>query len=135
MNLQKKIFLFLLLTGTSFTLSAAEPLQIVDRGLDGNERYYVVSCPDNTKGTIKVTFDFDSNIIPEVSDDVRRTRTNIKATIPKIVQICVYPSEGAEQCRNNWEMASAAVASCEKSTIPPLTDEQKKVLERPRLGV
>jgi hypothetical protein len=135
MNLQKILFTFLLLAGTSLTLSAAEPLQIVDRGLDGNERYYVVSCPDNTIGTVKIVFDFDPNVIPEVSDDVRRARINAKATIPKIVQVCVFPSSGVEQCRNKWDMDAAAVASCQKSALPPLTEEQKKVLERPRLGV
>ena len=135
MNLQSTLYMFLLLTGLSFSLSAAEPLPIVDRGLDGNERYYAVSCPDNTTGIVKIVFDFDSNDIPEVSDDVKRARINATASKPKIVQVCIFPPSSAEECRNKWDMKSAATASCQKSPLPPLTEEQKKVLERPRLGV
>jgi hypothetical protein len=133
MNLQNTFFIFLLFAGTN--LNAAEPLRVIDRGLDGNERYYSVTCPDNTMGSLKVIFDFDSNAIPEVPDDVRRARINAKTDKHKIAQVCIYPSSGVEQCRNKWDMDSAALASCQKSPIPPLTDEQKKVLERPRLGV
>lgn len=135
MNLQTNLLPLLLLCGISFNLSADEPLRLIDRGLDGNERYYAVSCPDNTMGSVKVVFDFDSNAIPEVSDDVRRARINAKTTKPKIVQVCAYRVSGAEECRNQWELNSAAIASCQKLTQPPLTEEQKKVLERPRLGV
>ena len=135
MNLQTNLFTFLLLSGISFSLSADEPLRLIDRGLDGNERYYAVTCPDNTMGSVKVVFDFDPNAVPEVSDDVRRARINAKATKPKIVQVCIYPVSGAEQCRNKWDLDTAAIESCQKSATPPLTEEQKKVLERPHLGV
>jgi|LWDU01.1.fsa_nt_gi hypothetical protein len=136
MNLQKILFTFLLLAGTSLTLSAAEPLRLIDRGLDGNERYYATTCPpDNSMGSIKVVFDFDTNNIPEVTDEDKRLRIRTKTTEPKIVQVCVYPVSGAEECRDKWDLDSAAIASCKKSEIPPLTDEQKKVLERPRIGV
>jgi hypothetical protein len=135
MNLRTTLYTFLLLSGTSFSLNAAESLRLIDRGLDGNERYYAVTCPDNTMGSVKVIFDFDSNAIPEVSDDVRRSRISAKATKPKIVQVCIYPVSGTEQCRNKWDLDAAAIESCQKSANPPLTEEQKKVLERPRLGV
>ena len=135
MDLQKTITTFLLFTGISFSLSAAEPLRIIDRGLDGNERYYAISCPDNSMGTVKLVFDFDTNNTPEESDETQRLRINTKATTPKLVQTCIYPVSGAEQCRDKWDLDSAALASCETSATPPLTDEQKKVLERPRLGV
>ncbi len=135
MNLQTNLYTFLLLGGISFSLNAAEPLRLIDRGLDGNERYYAITCPDNTMGSVKVVFAFDSNAIPEVSDDVRRARINAKATKAKIVQVCIYPVSGVEQCRNKWDLDTAAIASCQKSATPPLTEEQKKVLERPHLGV
>ncbi len=135
MNTCKTILTSLLLTGISLNLSAVEKLRLIDRGLDGNERYYAVTCPpDGKMSSVKVVFDFDPNAVPEVSDDVRKARVRTTTKTPKVVQVCIYPHSGNEQCRGNWDLDNAAKASCVVTALKPLTDEQKENLGKPLLG-
>ncbi len=109
----------------SININADEPLRIIDRGLDGNERYYSITCPDGGMSSVKVVFDFDPNTIPEVSADVRKARIQTTTKKLKVTQICIYPHSGNEKCRNKWDLEKAAKASCKKTRIKPLTEEQK----------
>lgn len=143
MNSQNILYTFLLLTGLSFSLSAAEPLRILDQGLDGNQRYYQITCPGGQSSTVIQQFNFDTSNIntdpePEFNDGrspIGNKGSRNSAGSLKLVNVCIIPYAGAEECRNKWDLENAAEASCQESKIPPLTEEQKKVLARPRLGV
>jgi hypothetical protein len=142
MNLQNTLYPFLLLTGISFNLNAAEPLRILDRGLDGDKRYYAITCPGGQTSTVIQQFNIDTSNIsePEFYDSLEASPATIKGSSAsagslKLVNVCIYPYAGAEECQNKWDLEKAAEASCVESSLPPLTEEQKKVLDRPHLGL
>jgi hypothetical protein len=134
MKLFKLFSISILISGLSFNISAEEPLRIIDRGLDGNERFYSITCPDSKTSSVKVVFNFDPNAIEEISDEVRKARVQTNVKKLKISKVCIFPHSGNEKCRRKWDLDDAAKASCVVSKLKPLTDEQKKNLGKPLLG-
>ena len=109
-HLTKKIFLIGAIT-LSFQCYAANELQIIDNGQDGNTRYYSVGCPDGTVGTIVVHFK-ETNVTP-VSEEVRKTRTgNKKPAKAQITNVCASPGSDNEKCNASWKLQVAAKQSC-----------------------
>jgi hypothetical protein len=70
----------------SVAANAASPI-VVDRGVDGDERYYTVVCPNDKRTSVVNRF--------------------------KIKQVCVYKiGEKEETCRSNWNPNQAAKYGC-----------------------
>lgn len=109
-SMTKKVFLIAAAT-ISFQCYAANELQIIDKGQDGNTRYYSVGCADGSVGTIEVTFK-ETSVAP-VSEDVVRARTgNAKPAKAQITNICASPGSDNEKCNASWKMQTAAKQSC-----------------------
>jgi len=106
-----KITFFIALTALSFQIMAANSLQVIDRGQDGNERYYSVACADGS--TKSVVVHFKETKRKEVSEEVLKTRTgNAKPAKAKITNICAEPGSDNEKCSASWDVQAAAKASC-----------------------
>jgi hypothetical protein len=85
---------FILFSGISDTLTAAGKLQVFDKGLDGNQRIYLVICPDGNRSSVVQTFESAGG----------KTR---------LAQVCIYPHSGKDQCRPDWDLDTAAQLSCQ----------------------
>jgi hypothetical protein len=74
-------------------LAAADRLQVIDRGQDGDQRLYMVVCPDGNRSSVVQTF------------EVANGKTALK-------QVCIFPHNGQDECRPDWDLDAAAEASC-----------------------
>lgn len=88
----RKLFVFTLMA-FSFQVSAAEPLRIHDKGLDGNDRIFVVNCPNGDRSSVAVTYEFGQKV--------------------SVAKVCVFPAYSQMTCRNGfWNVDEAAEFSC-----------------------
>jgi hypothetical protein len=109
MNFFITIFYTLLLSGISFNAVAAEKLRVLDRGMDGPQRYYSVSCPDGNNSSVVVKYDTPEKQIPDAGEDGPSLG---KAKKVKIIEVCMSSHAGKYECRPNWSVDKAAQASC-----------------------
>ncbi len=110
LHLSKTTF-FIALMALSFQSMAADSLHIIDKGQDGDTRYYSVACPDGTTGTVVVYFQETNST--EISEEVLRARTgNAKPAKAKIIKTCAAPGSDKEKCSGSWNVQKAAKASC-----------------------
>lgn len=111
MNMRYLITTTLLLLITANT-QAREPLRILDRGMDGNKRYYTVQCPNGKRASVVQTFNFSPNE-NKISQEVLRARINLSQKPIKVIKVCIVNSNrGKEECRGYWDLDQAAQASC-----------------------
>jgi hypothetical protein len=113
MNAIKMILLIILLFSAN-ALYAQDKLRILDRGIDGNQRHYLITCPDGSTGGVTIEFELAQ---PANREDVLRnlklgTRPYIKTKAPKITQTCIDLEDSEEKCLPAWELEKAALASC-----------------------
>ena len=84
------LFIFALSPATQ-----AGDYRLYDRGIDGFEYYYEVSCVDPyVRGTIVVKYEEQEGDSPEV------------------VEICLSGGSGKERCKANWTVTKAAQSFC-----------------------
>ncbi len=77
----------ILMTFFTATAYAASPTAVIDRGVDGDERYYTVVCPSDKRTSVKNRF--------------------------KIKEVCTYRiGDKEETCRKNWNVPKAAKYAC-----------------------
>lgn len=110
----KTVFAFLsavLLAATGAAPFAAEKFRVIDRGLDGNQRIYLVTCPSGHQSSVIQTFS-----VPDqdgrVPDNNLRVADGRTAAPGRVIEVCIYPSRGKESCRPAWAVDEAARASC-----------------------
>ncbi len=88
----KKIFVMTLMV-FSFQVSAAEPLRIHDQGADGDDRIFVVNCPNGDRSSVVVTYTSEPTF--------------------GVARVCARPAYGEASCRNGfWDIDEAAALSC-----------------------
>ena len=93
----QKLLLPIILTLALLPLAyGATGVQVLDRGIDGNQRLYLINCPDGSSGSITQQFTPGNNV------DADRKQTNV----------CIYPQKGVDTCRPNWDIDNAAQAIC-----------------------
>jgi hypothetical protein len=110
MNSFKIIFITLLLSGFSATSMAEGKLRVLDRGMDGNQRYYYVTCPDDNRGSVTVKYDMPETQMPETSeDDFALSSSSYEV---KVIETCMFSHSGKHKCKSNWSVDEAAEASC-----------------------
>lgn len=110
-HLLKNLFFITLMSFSYQSMAANKSLHIIDKGQDGNSRYYTVACPNGTNGSIVVYFK-ETNV-KEISEEVLKTRTgNAKPPKPQIINTCASPGSDNEKCSASWDMQTAAKASC-----------------------
>lgn len=106
-----KFFKIILISGLFFCFSSqvlAEKLRVLDKGIDGNNRYYAVTCPNTKLSTVVVTFD-------DLAGPPRRDKSQgepLTGKVPKIVKTCMYSYSGDEVCKPKWTIDDAARESC-----------------------
>ncbi len=117
MNIVKSILISILFTGTSMNLMAEGKLQVLDQGMDGDTRYYLIICPNGEKNSITVKFDIDpatgqplteSDLPPLLIYD--GIGMNIKP--PAVVEVCVHKGNGSYRCQGDINLDAAAETSC-----------------------
>ena len=102
-----KFFKILLISGlflTSSPLVHAEGVQLLYAGMDGNNRYYTVGCPNDKTSSVVVTFD---HINTETKGDGSATSKPEKA-----IKTCINTYSGIEACKPDWDIVAAAQESC-----------------------
>jgi hypothetical protein len=102
-----KFFKILLISGLLFPFSGqvfAEKLRVLDKGFDGNNRYYTITCPNKKQSSVVVTFDH--------IDTERRDESSPAGKPAKVVKTCMYSYSGKEACKPKWNIDEAALESC-----------------------
>jgi len=98
----------------SGTYSAAEEkLRVLDKGLDGSHRTFLITCPDGGYSSVVQKFnlaDKEPETLPD--HDLRLTRGNT-AVEPQVEEVCIHPRQGDDICRPSWDIEDAARASCQ----------------------
>ena len=93
---QKILFPVILTLASLPLVYGADGVQVLDRGIDGNQRLYAISCPNGSGGSITQQFSLDDN----------------GAGNPAQTNVCIYPQKGVEACRPNWNIDKAAETIC-----------------------
>lgn len=74
----------------------AAGIQVVDQGMDGDQRLYAISCPNGSSGSITQQF----------------TQGDSTGGGQGQITVCIYPEKGEETCRPNWDIDKAAETIC-----------------------
>ena len=106
------IFLSLALFGQPG--QAADKLRVLDRGIDGNQRSYLVTCPDGTLNTVTQTFDIPTAPAqkPPPPPDQPYAGGGTRGNSPHVTQVCITQRHGPDICQSSWGLDEAAQASC-----------------------
>jgi len=93
---------------------AADKLRVLDRGIDGNQRTYLVTCPDGTLNTITQTFDIPTAPAkkPPPPPDQTYVGGGVRGGSPQVTRVCITQRHGKDICRPSWGVDDAARASC-----------------------
>lgn len=113
MNITKLLTIFFMLLLASQYSQAADRLRVLDRGLDGNQRTYLITCPNGTLTSVVQTFNIPSSEEPSKapkSPDV--FAGGGRALTPRVTRVCIQTRDGQDICRAGWDLDEAANASC-----------------------
>jgi hypothetical protein len=115
MHIMKLTAVFLALALAAQAGQAAGKLRVLDKGLDGNQRSYLVSCPDGSLSTVVQTFNTPAtrqeNLPPPNGVTPRGMGTN--TTNVQVTKVCIFAGKGERVCRASWDLDEAAKASCQ----------------------
>lgn len=114
LNINKLVIVSIALSLSS-NIFAKDEIQVIDRGLDGGKRTYLIVCPDGNQGTVSNEFDIKNK--PEVSADDKSDHIGgvppMSVSIPpKLIKVCIENTKGDEKCQTSWKLDSAAKAVC-----------------------
>jgi len=92
---------------------AAEKLRVLDQGIDGNQRTYLVTCADGGLSSVVQTFNIPSTASkrPPPAPDVMADGGN-RAHVPQVTRVCISQRQGQDICKPGWDVDEAARASC-----------------------
>lgn len=112
MNITKLLTVFFMLSLASQYSLAADKLRVLDKGMDGNQRTYLVTCPDGSLTSVVQTFD-----IPDAEPSKAPKSPDVlagggRAITPRVTRVCIQARDGQEICRSGWDLDAAANASC-----------------------
>lgn len=91
---------------------AADKLRVLDRGLDGNQRTYLITCPDGSLGSVVQTFDIPTTAPTKAPPAPDVIAGGGRAITPRVTQVCIQTKDGQDVCRAGWNLDEAARASC-----------------------
>jgi len=112
MKITKLTLLFLTLALAGQNSLAADKLRVLDRGLDGNQRSYLITCPGGGYGSVIQTFDIPTTAPAKAPPSPDVIAGGGRATKPHVTRVCIQTSDGQEICRGSWNLDDAARASC-----------------------
>ena len=105
--------------GSAPNALAKQPLRLIDGGMQGNQHYYIVSCPNSSKASIIQTYNFTpTKMVNEENRDELVKRPQLKRSSSpkpiKVVKVCVEGGNLKEKmCRNaTWDLDEAAAVAC-----------------------
>lgn len=115
MKLTKSIFILLLISGISSAVFANNKLRVLDQGIDGANRTYLVTCPDGTYSSVVQEYEprKTGNSEPVRKPGVLVMDTN-NMKPPKLLRVCIYPHAGKDKCQTSWDVDAAAKESCQR---------------------
>jgi len=113
MNVFRLVIVYMSLALASAGLQAEEVLRVLDRGLDGNKRTYLITCPDGSYSSVVEEF-----TIQELPDglgqqDNPRLTGAVNVAAAERLSVCIYPHDGEDACRPAWTVDEAAKMSCQ----------------------
>ena len=115
MNILKTTSISILILLTN-TLYAADQVQVLDRGLDGDQRTFLVTCSDGSKGSVTQYYEFPAINIDR-DEHARKLEKGIMIlpkgnSEPTISKVCSENEAGTIKCLSSWDLDNAAKASC-----------------------
>lgn len=99
----------------SMNALAEEKLRVLDKGIDGNQRIYLITCPDGSLSSVVQTFNISTRPKKEKPPEPGTFTGGRSATTPQVTQVCIHPGQtkGEDVCRSSWTIDDAARASCQ----------------------
>ena len=114
MKIVKAILILILIVGIQPLVIAKEKLRVLDKGMDGNKRTYLITCPDGTYSSVFQEFEKRE---PPASTSLQESGVLVmdpNATKPpKSIRVCISSRSGKDICRSRWDIDAAARASCQ----------------------
>ena len=115
MKITSSIFFLFLLAGISTVGYARDKLRVLDQGMDGGNRTYLITCPDGTYSSVVQEFEprkpVENTSRQEAGVLVMDTN-NMKP--PKLLRVCIFPHGGQDKCQPKWDVDAAARESCQR---------------------
>jgi len=113
MKMSGSFLIVCLLAFVPYILQANEKFRVIDRGLDGNQRIYLITCPDGNSASVIEEFLIREQEEKPVQENNLRMVVTSNVPPPELVRVCIYPYHGEESCRSSWPLDEAARASCQ----------------------
>ncbi|NOG61622.1 MAG: hypothetical protein HND53_14080 [Proteobacteria bacterium] len=113
-HLLKNLFFITLMAFSYQSMAANKTIQVIDKGQDGNSRYYTAACPDGTNGSVVVYFQETGNteVSPQMLELTGPVGTGTSPK-PQVIKVCAAVGSDKEQCKGgSWSVQDAAKASC-----------------------
>lgn len=114
MKIIQSILVIMLITGIHPVVHAKDKLRVLDRGMDGNKRIYLITCPDGTYSSVVQEFERREAIDTSRQESGIRILDTGSMKPPKSVRVCIFPHGGKDKCRTRWNIDAAARESCQR---------------------
>jgi|OM-RGC.v1.025803664 hypothetical protein len=125
--------LFLLATMSFHVFAKNNTVKVYDKGQDGGNRIYSVTCPNGKKTSVtktintsaeiqnfekqQQTIELDTNLkegksIKSTAEDIKKRALRLMGQQNR-AEICLYPINSKKQCKNYKDVDTAARAACD----------------------
>ena len=122
--------LFLLATMSFHVFAKNNTVKVYDKGQDGGNRIYSVTCPNGQKTSVTQTLDISVKYaeMEEVKAlganesmglSIKLTAQNLKKRVLTLIgqqnraERCIYPTNSKKQCKSYKDVDTAAKAACD----------------------
>ena len=122
--------LFLLATMSFHVFAKNNTVKVYDKGQDGGNRIYSVTCPNGQKTSVTQTLDISVKYteMKEVKAlganegmglSIKLTAQNLKKRVLTLIgqqnraERCIYPTNSKKQCKSYKDVDTAAKAACD----------------------
>ena len=122
--------LFLLATMSFHVFAKNNTVKVYDKGQDGGNRIYSVTCPNGQKTSVTQTLDISVKYTEmeevkalganeDMGLSIKLTAQNLKKRVLTLIgqqnraERCIYPTNSKNQCKSYKDVDTAAKAACD----------------------
>jgi len=122
--------LFLLATMSFHVFAKNNTVKVYDKGQDGGNRIYSVTCPNGQKTSVTQTLDISVKYTEmeevkalganeDMDLSIKLTAQNLKKRVLTLIgqqnraERCIYPTNSKKQCKSYKDVDTAAKAACD----------------------
>ena len=124
------LMLFLLTTMSFHVFAKNNTVKVYDKGQDGGNRIYSVTCPNGQKTSVTQTLDISVKYTEmeevkalganeDMDLSIKLTAQNLKKRVLTLIgqqnraERCIYPTNSKKQCKSYKDVDTAAKAACD----------------------